>query len=289
MTEPTGHLLCRRPKQHSWSSGTGLLATARSELRRVQPLGGRRRLAWVGLVAGSLAFVACSQPAPSQPASTGAGGTPPAAAQVAPTVQAAATGVASTVAVVRTQASGTVQSAGTQVSATVQNAGTQVAGAVQAAAASVSPTVAAAQTQTAPTVAAAQTQIAPTVAAISTQVAGTVQPVVATSVAASPVQISQAQVSQTDTTIALHNSGSRQVNVGGWTLLMGTFPFVLPTSSNMRIDPSQTLTLHLSRGTDTASDVYLGAAPGPLLNNLQNGATLVLVDLQGQLASIYLP
>ena len=271
-------------------------------LQHVQALAGCRSLAQIGSVACGLLLAACTQAGPSQSAGTGGGGT---GGQVAPTVQAAGTAVASTVAVVRTQASGTVQSAGTQVSGTAQSAGTQVAGAVQSAGTQVSgtvqstgtqaagaaqgaaATVAAAQTQTAPTVAAAQTQTAPTAAAISTQVAGTVQPVVATSVSASPVQISQAQVSQTDTTIALHNSGSRPVNIGGWTLLMGTFPFVLPTNSNMRIDPGQTLTLHLSRGDDTVTDVYVGSAPGPLLNNLQNGATLVLVDLSGQPASIY--
>jgi hypothetical protein len=262
------------------SSGQSPIATGRSGLDRVHALADRRRLAQIGSVACGLLLAACTQAAPSQSAGTGAGGT---GAQVAPTVQAAGTAVASTVAVVRTQASGTVQSAGTQVSGSVQSAGTQVSGTLQ----STGTQVAGAAQGAAATVAAAQTQIAPTAAAISTQVAGTVQPVVATSVSASPVQISQAQVSQTDTTIALHNSGARPVNIGGWTLLMGTFPFVLPTNSNMRIDPGQTLTLHLSRGDDTATDVYVGSAPGPLLNNLQNGATLVLVDLSGQPASIY--
>lgn len=175
--------------------------------------------------------------------------------------------------------------------ATVVAGGAQAAASavptVQAAATGVASTVAVAQTQAASTVSAVQTQIAPTAAAISTQAAATLQPVVATAVAASPVQISQVQVSQADTTIAIRNSGTREINIGGWILFMGTFPFVLPTNSNMRIDPGQTLTLHLSRGTDTPTDVYVGTAPGPLVNNLQNGATLALVDLQGQLASVY--
>jgi hypothetical protein len=147
--------------------------------------------------------------------------------------------------------------------------------------------VSAAQTQTAPTVSAIQTQVAPTAAAISTQAAGTVQPVVATAVAGSPIQITQVKVSDADTTISFHNSGTRQISIGGWILFMGTFPFVLPTNPNMRIDPGQTLNVHLSRGTDTPTDVYVGAAPQPLVNNLQNGATLALVDLTGQLAAVY--
>jgi hypothetical protein len=147
--------------------------------------------------------------------------------------------------------------------------------------------VAAAQAQTAPTVAAVQTQIAPTAAAVSTQAAGTVQPVVATAVAGSPIQITQVKVSDADTTISFHNSGTRQISIGGWVLFMGSFPFVLPTNPNMRIDPGQTLTLHLSRGTDTPTDVYVGQAPGSLVNNLQNGAVLALVDLSGQLAAVY--
>jgi hypothetical protein len=223
-----------------------------------------------------LILTACTQPASPQPPATSVAAAAQAAATAIPSVQAAATAIAPTVVAAQTQASGAVQTAGTR-----------VVGTVQAVASSVAPTAAAAQTQTAPTVSALQTQIAPTAAVISTQAAGTVQPVAATAVAASPVQISQVQVSQADTTIALHNSGPRQVSVGGWVLFMGTFPFVLPTNSAMRIDPGQTLTIHLSRGTDTPTDVYVGDAPAPLVNNLQNGATLALVDLQAQLASVY--
>jgi hypothetical protein len=223
-------------------------------------------------VAASLALAACTQLTPAQSAATAIVGV----ATAVPTIQAAGTAAAATAPVVRTA-----------VSATAQSAGTQAAGTVQAAATIVAPTVGAAQTQTAPTISAVQTQIAPTVSAVQTQVGGAVQPVVATSVAGSPVQISQVQVSEADTTISIRNSGTREASIGAWILFMGTFPFVLPTNSNMRIDPGQTLTLHFSRGTDTATDVYVGQAPQPLVNNLQNGATLVLVDLTGQIASVY--
>jgi hypothetical protein len=220
----------------------------------------------IGVVALALVFAACA-PAPTpQAQATAAVGTVQAVASVAPTVQAAV------------QAS---------VAAAVQTTGPQVAATAQAAASQVAPAVGAAQTQTAPTVSAIQTQIAPTAAAISTQAAATLQPVAATAVAGSPVQISQVKVSDADTTISIHNSGARQISIGGWILFMGTFPFVLPTNPNMRIDPGQTLTLHFTRGTDTPTDVYVGQAPQPLVNNLQNGATLALVDLTGQLAAYY--
>jgi hypothetical protein len=228
-------------------------------------------------IAVSIAFAACTQSAPPPGAQ---------ATTVAANVQAVAT------------AAPAIQAASTPVAATVQAASTQVAGAVSAVASAVAPTisavqtqaapaVSAAQTQAAPTISAAQTQIAPTAAALSTQVAGTVQPAIATSVANSPVQISQVKVDPADTTISIHNTSQRQVSVGGWILFMGTFPFILPTNSNMRIDPGATVTLHFSRGTDTATDVYVGQAPTPLVNNLQNGATLALVDLSGQVASVY--
>jgi hypothetical protein len=231
-----------------------------------------RRSAAIVLLASSLAIASCA-PTVSQPSATTVAGTVQTVATAAPTGQAA---VATTASVAGTQASSTVQAAVASVAPTAVAVQTQAA-----------PTVSAAQTQSAPTVAAVQTQIAPTAAALSTQAAATLQPVAATAVANSPVQITQVQVSQADTTIAFHNSGTRQVSIGGWILFMGTFPFVLPTNPNLRIDPGQTLTVHLSRGTDTPTDVYVGAAPAPLVNNLQNGAILTLVDLQGQLASVY--
>jgi hypothetical protein len=68
----------------------------------------------------------------------------------------------------------------------------------------------------------------PTVAALVTQAAGTVQPVVATSVAASRVQISQANVSQDDPTVTIRNWGSSAADIGGWMLALGPFLVVLP-------------------------------------------------------------
>jgi hypothetical protein len=178
--------------------------------------------------------------------------------------------------------------------ATVQTAATQVAPTAQAAATQVAPTVQAAQTQVAPavqagqaTMSAAQTQVAPTAAAFATQIAGTVGPPIATSVAASPVQIASVTVSQEDTKVALRNGGASAVNVSDWILSIGAFPLVLPTSQHLRVDPNETVTLHFSRGTDSDSDVYLGQAPAPLVSSMQSGTRLILFSRLGEIASVY--
>jgi hypothetical protein len=203
--------------------------------------------------------------------------------QVVGTAQAAATQVAPTVQAAQTQVVGTAQTAATAIAPTVQAAQTQIAPAAQA----VQATAAAVQTQVAPTAAAVQTQVAPTAAAIQTQVAGTIVAPIATQVAASPVQITSVRVSQEDTTVALRNSGAEMVNASGWILLIGAFPLQLPSGQEMRLDPNETVTLHFSRGSDTNSDVYLGQAPAPLVNSMQPGTRLVLVNLRGEIVSVY--
>jgi hypothetical protein len=117
--------------------------------------------------------------------------------------------------------------------------------------------------------------------------AATIQPPIATSVAASPVQIANVSVSQQDTTVTLSSKGAEAANVSSWVLIIGTFPLVLPTSTHLRIDPNETVTLHFSRGSDTDSDVYVGQAPELLVNSMQPGTRFVLVNLQGEIASIY--
>jgi hypothetical protein len=210
------------------------------------------------------------------------------------TVQAAATAIAPTVAGARTQVAGTAQTGATAIVGTVQTGATAVAPTVAAAQTQIAPTVAAAQatvaaasTQLAPTIAAANTQVAPTIAAVQTQVAATFGPPVASTVAESPVQITAASVSQEDTTIVVTNSGTAEASISAWILMLGTFPFVLPASPNLRIQPGQSVTLHLARGEDTATDVYLGQAPQPLVNSLTPGTRIALINLRGQVASVY--
>ncbi len=228
-----------------------------------------------------------------------------AATQVAPTVAAAQSAVAPTLAAAATQTGATVQTAATQVAptvaaaqsavaptvtaaiATVQTASSQTAATVQTTGTQTAPTIAAAQTAIAPTVVAAQTQVAPTRNALATQAVATFGPPIATSTAASPLQIMRVRVSPDDTTIAVNNSGTGAISISAWILTLGTFPAVLPVSPNLRIQPNSTVTLHLSRGTDTASDVYLGQAPEALVSNLKSGTRIALVNLAGQVMSVY--
>ena len=260
----------------------------------------RWRAALTVAVSGLLVLTACgAEPTPA-PATVQA-----AATQIAPTVAAARTEIAPTVAAARTQVAGTVPlvqtavaptvaAVQTQVVGTVQTAGTQVAPTVQAAQTAVAPTAAAARgtvdaaaTQIAPTVAAAQTQVAPTVQVVQTQIAATFGPPIATTTAASTAQITAVRVSQDDTTIVVANAGAEQLNISAWILTLGSFPLVLPASANLRIEPGRSVTLHLARGTDSPTDVYLGQAPQPLVNSLTPGTRIALVNLRGQVASIY--
>ena len=193
------------------------------------------------------------------------------------TAQAAATPVAVTV-----QAAATARAAGTPLADTGQGVATSVAATAHVAA---TPAIATAQAAAA----GAAASLPPTVAALVTQAAGTVQPVVATSVAASRVQISQASLSQGDPTVTIRNDGSSAVDIGGWTLALGPFLVVLPGGTDLLVEAGQALTVHLSQGTSGAGDVYVGAPPAPALAAVQRGAPLVLVDPRGQPTSIYRP
>src|SRR5206468_4272200 len=96
-----------------------------------------------------------------------------------------------------------------------------------------------------------------------------------------------ASISQADTRIVVANSGTAEVQISGWILLLGAFPLVLPASSNLRLQPGRSVTLHLARGDDSPTDVYLGQAPQPLVNSLTPGTRLALINLRGQVASVY--
>jgi hypothetical protein len=106
-------------------------------------------------------------------------------------------------------------------------------------------------------------------------------------VSESAVQITAVNVNTDDTTIVVTNSGTSQANISSWILLLGTFPFVMPASTSLRIDPGKSITLHLSRGTDSPTDIYLGQAPDLLVNSLKSGTRVALINLRGQVASIY--
>jgi hypothetical protein len=202
---------------------------------------------------------ACAPPAPPTVPTIQA-----AATQIAPTIQAAATQAAPTVQVAQTAQSATVAA----VAPTVQAAGTQLA---------------ATATAVAPTAQAVATQVAPTVQAAATQAVSAV----GTSVATSPVQITNVQVDQTDTRIMIHNSGSNSVSLRNWTLLIG--PWVAMTLGDIKLDANQTRTLHLTAGEETATDVYLGLGSGIVSGTFEPGDRVVLVSSGADVASIYRP
>jgi len=206
---------------------------------------------------------------------------------VAPTVEAA---VSAEVA--------TVQAERSEVAATVEAVASVAAPTLTALAAQLQPTVAALQTQAAPTVAALQTQIAPTIAARQTEVAPAIQalataivarnaPAIATSVAESPVEIAAVNVDDEDTTVQIRNTSTEATDIKSWILAIGAFPLILPINEFMELDPAETITLHFSRGDDTASDIYLGMAPQPLINSMEPGTYFMLINLRGDVASYY--
>src|SRR5436190_1859106 len=101
------------------------------------------------------------------------------------------------------------------------------------------------------TVQAAGTQISAAAGAVATlQTAATqVASSAGTSVALSPLHVTNVTVDANDTTVTIQNGGSGSMNLGGWTLLMGPdFAMVL---SDIAISGGQTRMLHFSQGTDT--------------------------------------
>jgi hypothetical protein len=211
------------------------------------------------------------------------------ATQAAPTIQAVATQAAPTLQAAQTSVPGTVQAAQTTVPGTIQAAQTTVPGTAQAARTEVSGTVqpmqtvvSATATALAPTAQAVATHVAPTVQAASTQVVNTV----ATSVAASPVQITTVQVDPNDTRVMIRNSSTNSVNLRNWTLLMGQTGVVL---GDVKVDPNQALTLHLTSGTDTNTDAYVGYGSAIVSATYKPGDPVVLVSSSSDVASIYKP
>jgi len=200
------------------------------------------------------------------------------ATQAAPTLQAAQTSVPGTVQAAQTTAPGTIQAAQTTVPGTAQAARTEVSGTVQP----MQTVVSATATALAPTAQAVATHVAPTVQAASTQVVNTV----ATSVAASPVQITTVQVDPNDTRVMIRNSSTNSVNLRNWTLLMGQTGVVL---GDVKVDPNQALTLHLTSGTDTNTDAYVGYGSAIVSATYKPGDPVVLVSSSSDVASIYKP
>jgi len=263
---------------------------------------GSRFSAWCAAAGGIgvlATVVACAPPSqsPGQPtvtaAQTQAAGTVVAAhTEVAPTVAAVQAQIAPTIVVAQAQAAPTVAAAQTQAIQAAATAQTQAAGTVVAAHTEVAPTVAVAQTQISAALQATATAVAPTAQAVATHVAPTVQAAataasgaIATQVAASTVQVTGVNINSADTTVTIKNSGGSSENLRGWTLVMG--PSLALSLSDVKVDAGQTVTVHLSPGTDTPTDVYVGMGSAVAAQTLSPGMRVVLVAPRDQIASVY--
>ena len=181
-----------------------------------------------------------------------------------PTVGAIATAAASPVA---TAAAAASPAAATAVAAASPAAATAVAAA--------SPAAATAAVAASPAVATACAAASP---AAATVVAGA-SPAAATAVAASPIRITGVQLGPSDVTVTVQNAGSAVVDLNGWRLRVGTATATIPAGA--RVAPGQSTTIHTAAGTNSASDVYLGQEAASLVPELRPGATVALVDAQG--------
>jgi hypothetical protein len=114
--------------------------------------------------------------------------------------------------------------------------------------------------------------------AVATAAAGA-SPAAATASAASPVRITAAQVTPSDVTVTLQNSSGSAVDLTGWKLRAGSATVTLP--SGARVPPNDTVTLHTASGTSSGRDVYLGQDALTLVPELRPGASISLVDGQG--------
>jgi hypothetical protein len=285
---------------------------------------GRIKLLFVGAAATAIVGLAVSC-APAAPSGAPASGNPTvqaAATEVGGAARAVATaqgGIAQpTTAAAQTQVVSSAQGVGTAVAPTVQSARTAITTAVVGMATQVAPTVSAAQTQGAPTVAAAGTNavatgatsqaqqatsvsvareatataVAPTAQAVATRVAPTVQAAatqvvaaVGTSVANSPVHVTNVSVNDADTIVSIQNTGAAPTTLSGWTLAVG--PNMSVQLTDITLKAGQTRQLHFSQGTDTDNDVYLGAGYNVAKASLQPGTRVVLIAPADQIASVY--
>lgn len=144
-------------------------------------------------------------------------------------------------------------------------------------AASPSP-VAAAATALASPVATAVAAASPLASPIATAVAAA-----SPAIASVPVQIAGVQLNPTDPTLTLRNSGAAPVSLSGWRLQVGSTMATMPSSA--QIGSSGSLTVHLTSGTNSATDLYLGADGAALLTGLQPGARVALMNAQSEVVN----
>ena len=115
----------------------------------------------------------------------------------------------------------------------------------------------------------------------------------ATSIAASPITITNASVDPSDASnsaVTLFNTSQGPVDLSGWTLLVANYRVTLPTTQYMTVAAGNTVVLHLatSPSVATGKDIYVGL--GSLDSTPRaNPNQVVLFDKQGSVASVYPP
>jgi hypothetical protein len=68
-------------------------------------------------------------------------------------------------------------------------------------------------------------------------------------------------------------------------LNVGSATAALP--SGARLEPNESVTIHTASGTNTARDIYLGREASALMHGFLPGATVQLVDQQGDTAASF--
>jgi Lamin Tail Domain len=113
----------------------------------------------------------------------------------------------------------------------------------------------------------------------------------ATSIAASPVHITDASfdpANAANSSVTLTNGSGGNVDLGGWTLLVANYRVALPKTNYMTVGPGSSLIVHLatSQTPTNGQNVYVGLGSidsTPRANTDQ----IVLLDPNGQVASTY--
>jgi hypothetical protein len=113
----------------------------------------------------------------------------------------------------------------------------------------------------------------------------------ATTIAASPIKITDASLDPgnvANSSVTLTNSGSTNVDVGGWVMLVQNYRVTLPKTEYMTIGPGGSLIVHLatSQTPTNGQNVYVGL--GSIDNTPRaDPDQIVLLDAQGQVASTF--
>jgi hypothetical protein len=149
-------------------------------------------------------------------------------------------------------------------------AAASVVSAIQSGSATANPTQIAVATRFAPTIQVLQATVGP----------------IATSLAQSTVHITGVNITPSDSTVVVQNSGSSPVSLQGWTMFFGpNIPITLPP---IMLAAGQTRTIHVAAGTTTDSDVFLGVpSVGAIATTMTPGQRVVLVDSNDQVVAFF--